>query len=252
MTNEEMASFKAAFGDFCKHEVRAKHCTCSECSRCIISAAYNAVCQAEQEEADERFNPYADAVAKVRTLYDVGEKNLTDDDVIKINGIDCYVLRTDGDKALMTTKGIYDAWFHHENTGAEVEYTYATADIKTYMDDFYAKQLGGDPYILDTDVTYYFNDKYDGGDLRKYHIDSLSQKVFALDAKEAKEHCGKFGWNYKDKMGGDGYGFWVTAGYRLSSDSSRGFYVYYPGIFIISNVAYASVGVRPAFWLDLK
>ena len=252
MTNEEMASLKAAFGDFCTHEVRAKHCTCSQCSRCVISAAYNIVCQAKQEEADERFNPYADAVAKVSKLYDVGEENLTDDDVVKVNGIDCYVLRTDGDKALMITKDIYNQRFNNTNTGVEAEYNYATADIKTYMDDFYAKQLGSDPYILNTEVTYYFNDKFAGGDLSKYHADTLSQKVFALDAKEAREHKNKLGWNYEDKMDGRGYGFWVTAGYRGGSDYSGGFYVGYAGDLGSSIVASVGVGVRPAFWLDLK
>lgn len=199
-------------------------------------------------------NPYAAQVAGVQKLYDVGEANLTASDIITVNGVDCYVLQADATKAELITVDIYDQKFNATNTGAASEYTYATADIKAYMDNFYTNQLGSDPYILDTTVTYRYGTR--NNDLSTYSTGTVSQKVFALDAVEAQSNASKFSWDRITQMGSDGEGFWVAAGCKYRG-YSLGLDVSYNGSFGNSQVDLGGgvdifVGARPAFWISLE
>lgn len=208
-------------------------------------------------------NPYTDIVAHVQKLYDVGEKNLADSDIIEINGIPCYVLRVEDDKALLITKDIYDVRFDtgghtaeettHLGTGsyANKTYDYYYSTLRTWMNEFYRTQLGADSRILPTTVTYYTKDSYNNN-LDTYATGTIAdQYVFALDAKEAKQYKSKFSWNYANQMSGRGYGFWTTAGYRYGGNSST-WNVSYNGGFGNRNVDNSNIGARPAFWISLE
>lgn len=198
-------------------------------------------------------NPYAAQVASVQKLYDVGEANLTDSDIVTVNGVECYVLQTDSTKAELITVEIYDQIFNATNTCAASEYTYATADIKTYMDNFYTNQLGSDPYILDTTVTYRYKDSY-STDLSTYTTGTVSQKVFALDAVEAQNNASKFSWDYSGNYTyhDPGWAFWVAAGYNDYGDFSRGWSVINDGHIGVDFVNHSTSGARPAFWISLS
>lgn len=201
---------------------------------------------------------------KVNTLYDVGENNLTDSDIIEINGIQCYVLEVDeeNNRAKLITKDIYDVRFDtgdhtaeettHLGTGghANKTYDYYYSTLRTWMNEFYRTQLGADSRILPTTVTYYTKDSSDSN-LDTYATGTIAdQYVFALDAKEAKQYSSKFSWNYVNQMSGRGYGFWTTAGFRRGSNSIA-WDVYYDGYFLNNGVDYSYVGARPAFWISL-
>lgn len=199
----------------------------------------------------------------VNYLYDVGEKNLTDDDIVQINGVNCYVLKVEDNKAFLITKDMYDVRFDggghnsadvesHVGTNSYATYTYdyKYSTLKTWMDKFYRAQLGTDPRILPTTVTYYTKDSSDGN-LDNYATGTIAKEhVFALDAKEAKQYASKFKWDYANQMSGRGYAFWTTAGCRDGSNSNA-WYVNYYGGFGNSYVANSGYGARPAFWISL-
>lgn len=128
-------------------------------------------------------------------------------------------------------------------------YNYADSELKTYMDNFYTSELGSDPYILDTTVTYRYKDSY-SNDFSTYSTGTVSQKVFALDAVEAQTNVSKFSWDYNNKMNGNGYAFWVAAGCNDIGDSS-GWRVYFDGYFSSGSVDLSYVGARPAFWISI-
>lgn len=210
-------------------------------------------------------NPYKNKVASAQKLYDVGEASLTADDIVTVNGIDCYVLQVDeaNKKAELITKDIYDVRFDtgghtaeettHLGTGsyANKTYDYYYSALRTWMNEFYRTQLGADSRILPTTVTYYTKDSSDGN-LDTYATGTIAdQYVFALDAKEAKQYKSKFSWNYANQMSGRGYGFWTTAGYRSGSYSNAWSVSYY-GYFDSSTVAYSDIGARPVFWISLE
>lgn len=153
---------------------------------------------------------------KVNTLYDVGEQNLTDSDIVEINGIPCYVLEVDeaNNRAKLITKDMYNVRFDTGgHNSADVEshvgtisgftdktYDYKYSTLRTWMDEFYRTHLGTDLRILPTTVTYYTKDSYDGN-LDNYATGTIAnQYVFALDAKEAKQYASKFKWNYNNKQ----------------------------------------------------
>ena len=174
-------------------------------------------------------NPYTDIVANVQKLYDVGEANLTDDDIVTVNVIECYVLQADDTKAQLITKDVYNVRFDTDaHTSAEVEghvgtasgytdktYDYKYSTLKVWMNNFYVNKLGADSRILPTAVAYYTKNSY-SEDLDSYVIGTIaSQYVFALDAKDAKQHETKFSWNYSDKQVNDDNG--------LSSNDSNFF-----------------------------
>lgn len=131
----------------------------------------------------------------------------------------------------------------------ESEYTYATADIKTYMDNFYINQLGSDTYILNTEITYRYNSSY-SSDFSTYSTGTLSQKFFALDAVEAELNASKFSWDSSSKMNGSGSGFWIAAGFNNKSLPS-GWLVSSYGYLSSFDINYSSYGDRPAFWISL-
>ena len=208
-------------------------------------------------------NPYAAKVASVQKLYDVGENNLTDDDIVTVNGIECYVLKKEEGKALLITKDIYDVRFDtgghtaeettHLGTGsyANKTYDYYYSTLRTWMNEFYRTQLGADSRILPTTVTYYTKDSYDDN-LDNYTTGTIAKEhVFALDAKEAKQYKSKFSWNYANQMSGRGYGFWTTAGYR-SGNYSNAWSVRFNGYLYNYYVDYSGIGARPAFWISLE
>lgn len=240
----------------------------------IKSFGNKTIAKIDETKKEELTNPYTDIVANVQKLYDVGEANLTDDDIITVNGIECYVLQADATKAQLITKDIYNVRF---DTGghisAEVEghvgthasytdktYDYKYSTLRTWMNDFYVNKLGADSRILPTTVTYYTKDTHDIV-LDNYTVGTIAnQYVFALDAKEAKQYETKFRWNNSNKQINDNgslsnnysHYFWVTAGFHLSNGFSDGWFVRYDGGLYCSNVGVTNVGARPVFWISLE
>lgn len=208
---------------------------------------------------DPDANPYTEKVLSVQALYDVGEQNLTQDDIVNVNGIDCYVLELSSDKskAKLITKNIYDVRFdkgghtnpaevnNHVGTGyyADKTYDYKFSTLRTWMENFYRTQLNADSRILSTTVTYYMSDFYTNN-LNSYATGAIAdQYVFALDAKEAKQYAFKFRWirnlNYN-------YAFWTTAGCRNGSDPGA-WGVNSGGNFRDNRVVSTYDGARPVF-----
>lgn len=225
-----------------------------------LDDAMNATMEAQIEA--EGKNPYKDKVMSVQTLYDVGEQNLTANDIVTINGVDCYVLEATATTAKLITKDMYDVRFDdgghssadvegHVGTGSHANktYDYKYSTLRTWMDEFYRTQLGADSRILPTAVTYYTKDSYDEN-LDSYATGTIAnQYVFALDAKEAKQYVSKFRWtrnlNYN-------YGFWTTAGCRNNNGNSDAWRVSYYGNFSYNDVDYSNNGARPVFWITLE
>lgn len=219
-------------------------------------------------------NPYTDIVANVQKLYDVGEANLTDDDIVVVNGIECYVLQADATKAKLITKNIYNVRFDEGgHASAEVEghigthvsytdktYDYKYSTLKTWMNDFYVNKLGADSRILPTTVTYYTSD-IRTTNLNSYAVGTIAdQYVFALDAKEARQYGSKFKWNNLNKQINDddslsnnnSISFWITGGFHDSDGDSNAWTVGSNGGLTYFNVNYTSVGARPVFWISLE
>ena len=238
-----------------------------------LDGAMNATASAQNNTLKEP-NPYAAKITSVQTLYNVGETNLTDDDIVTVNGIDCYVLQVDATKAELITKDIYNVRFDTGgHTSIEVEghigtesgytdktYDYKYSTLRTWMNDFYVNKLGADSRILPTTITYYTSDT-DSSNLNNYATGTISdQYVFALDAKEAKRYAYKFGWNYSNKQVNDDGSLstynsnylWTTAGYNSNYGSSNAWNVRYSGRFDYSNVNNLNPGARPVFWISLE
>lgn len=213
---------------------------------------------------------YAKEVLSKQRLYDVGEQNLTVDDIVTINGIDCYVLEATATTAKLITKDIYDVRFDtgghnaedvegHVGSGDYVDktYDYKYSTLRTWMSSFYRNELGASSKIQSTTVTYYTLDDYASGEekdeLNNYAISILNNEfVFPLDTKEAQNNATYFNWNYTDKMGGRGYGFWTTAGYKRNSEKSRGFRVGFDSSISNNSVNNPDYGARPVFWITLE
>lgn len=209
----------------------------------------------------------------VNYLYDVGEENLTDEDIVQINSVDCYVLKVEDDKAMLITKNMYNVRFDTGgHTSAEVEghvgtrtgntdktYDYKYSTLRTWMNNFYVNKLGADSRILPTTVTYYTKDSTDYN-LNNYVTGSIvNQYVFALNAKEAKQFASKFKWDNSNKQVNndgslssyDSNSFWTNAGYINDDGLSYAWLVNYSGGFYSNIVNYAYTGARPVFWISL-
>lgn len=211
---------------------------------------------------DPDANPYTEKVLSVQALYDVGEQNLTQDDIVSVNGIDCYVLKVEGNKAELITKDIYDVRFDtgghtaeettHLGTASgytDKTYDYYYSTLRIWMNEFYRTQLGADSRILPTTVTYYTSD-VSTSDLNSYATGTIAdQYVFALDAKEAKQYRSKFKWTMNLNYN---YGFWTTAGVRNSNGHPCAWNVRYYGGFDNHYVDKGDYGARPALWLSLE
>lgn len=197
----------------------------------------------------------------VNYLYDVGENNLTDDDIVQINGIDCYVLKVEDDKAKLLTIDIYDAPFdagghspenveNYVGTGkfADKTYHYKYSTLKTWMDDFYKNELKSDARILNTDVEYRVNSNYPFASTKLY----INQYVFPLEYTEARNNSEKFIWNSGSKL--KNY-FWILYGYKYKSGSEYAVAAAHIGYNNNGNSAdvhlSGAVGARPAFWISL-
>ena len=204
----------------------------------------------------------SDKILKAKTIYTDGEAACRADStnsVISINGIDCYVLKVDGDKAELITKVIYNVVFD------ATKYTYSESSLKTWMDGFYTDNLktGHDSdkkdenAILKTKVTYYYIDSVsDGKDLTPFTSGTVDQYVFALDANEVKANEKKFKGD-QTKIVSDKdtpywsdsglLGFWTAAGcthpYAFTVNSN--------GFFSRTWTTNSDYGARPAFWISL-
>lgn len=209
-------------------------------------------------------------------LYDVGEANLTDADIVRIGEVECYVLEVspDNSKAKLITKDIYNVRFDTGgHTSVEVEghidtvsgytdktYDYKYSTLRTWMNNFYVNKLGADSKILPTTVTYYTSD-ISTNNLNSYVTGTITdQYVFALDAKEAEQHISKFRWNVSNKQVNDDGSlsnnnskyFWTTAGFRCSLGYSYAWVAHYSGGFYNDYVNSTVAGARPVFWISLE
>ena len=224
---------------------------------------------------------------KLNTLYGVGESNLTNNDVITINGVDYYLLQVDStnNKAELMAKNIYDVRFDdgghtcictngtHDasntdcvmnyvgNSGGsytDKTYNYAYSTLKTWMDSFYNDHLSTVSQILETQVTSFYDTKYNN-DFNTTSMSLVSQYVFALDAEEAKTYGSKFGsssWDNYNASCDSSYttancwGFYVSGGYKFNK-YSYGFYMHYKWELFDGFVDNSAIGARPCFWIDL-
>ena len=202
-------------------------------------------------------------IANAKTIYSNGEyacKNDSANSVISINGINCYVLQVDttNDKAQLITQNLYGTKFNTTSKGEASEYNYSTSSLKTWMDDFYTNNLesgdisgtkgGADYTILETTATYYYNDTIqDNPDPGSISSGSISQKVFALDAIEARSKANKFG-----SFGGSG--FWISCAFKTANgpDGSKAYYITNTGGCSRTTVNNSMVSARPSFWISLK
>lgn len=216
-----------------------------------------------QKNAEHEPNPFRDKIMSLNTLYDIGERNLTNDDIVNINGIDCYILKVEDNKAKFITKEIYDVRFDEGGHNSEdVEghvgpvgygygdktYDYKYSTLRTWMSDFYINQLGSDTRIIPTNVSYYTNGSL-SNDLSVFTIGTLENEyVSALDASEFTNNKTKFGWDQTQTYD---KGFWITAGSRASSwPGAR--YALYSGSWANGNVGSENAGARPVFWISLE
>ena len=222
-------------------------------------------------------NPYLRDIYNVQTLYDVGESNLTEDDIIEVGDVECYVLWIDeeNNRAQMITKDLYDVRF--DTTGQNI-YKYKDSTLKTWMDDFYSEYLDSEPYILDTTIKSHYSGEFgnysnasyrntdprdtgsefraDGVTLSEgvFH-DEITQKVFPIDVYDLIDNVSKFDIDYYLKNGYD-YGFWTNAGtFKNGSASAIVFKDYtYSGSprHHYSSTTYPYIYARPVFWLSLE
>ena len=222
-----------------------------------------------------------DKIKSVDTLYDKGEKNLDEDDVVTIKGVDYYVLQVTDDKAELITKDIYDVRFddgghtsgdvmNYVGTGdyAGYTYNYAYSTLQSWMNDtFYNSKLKNSVIsnnIISRTVISYTNSTR-SEDLDEYSEKALTnQYVYALDAKEAQKYASQFSWSnsikqinatdYSSATSNNSNGFWTTAGYYFNNNASAAFDVYYEGgeyAFEGRNVDTVTIGARPTFWASL-
>lgn len=206
----------------------------------------------------------------VNYLYDVGEKNLTDDDVVQINGVDCYVLKVEDNKAELITKDIYDVRFdtgEHISEGdignylggsgySDITYNYKYSSLREWMNEiFYHNYLNSNSKIIKTAIKYYtykVTDNYNTGigNFDKYVVNEIEQYVYALDTAEALKYAKKFGWNTAEQYTN---AFWTTIGYVSSAKISNSWTVKNDStINIGDDVNYSNVGARPVFWISLE
>ena len=100
----------------------------------------------QQPESDE----IVDKIKSVNTLYENGENNLTENDIVTINNIDCYVLQRTDKNAELITKNTYEALFDTDTTYGD--YEYHKSSLATFMNRFYNNELGQYSRIIDTSV----------------------------------------------------------------------------------------------------
>lgn len=202
-------------------------------------------------------------------LYDVGEANLTDADIVRIGDVDCYVLEVSPDqtKAKLITKDIYDVRFDDGgHTAEEVEghvgsgdyadktYDYKYSTLRLWMDNFYHTNLCEDLKILPTTVAYYIQERDSSGllieDLDNYIEKKIvNQYVYPLDAREAinnidnfKTDINVYSLNY----------FWTTAGFYVANGNLNALTIRYDGHIIDTSVDNNYIGARPVFWISLE
>lgn len=200
-------------------------------------------------------------IRSVNTLYDVGESNLTAEDVVRVGDTDCYVLCVDeeNNRAKLITKNLYDVRFH--STSNEYIY-YSESDIREWLDNFYYEHLFGNKIVQNTIVKAYYANEWayfnKGPDYKLVNYEEVDQKVFLLDYFEAKENVLKFDVN--ELVGGRSVtGFWLNTTIRkggrsdvavvrnLEVRTSNGtpFIIYANGM--TTRYYYA----RPVFWVSL-
>ena len=224
-------------------------------------------------------------LSKVRTLYDIGERYLNQDvikldelnnnvsDVIRIGGVDCYVLKIDqaNKKAEFITKEIYNQRFDGS------KYRYENSELKNYMNNFYNtyfKILDNDNNeetvlfgynFLNTTVNCYYRDSTNEG-LANIQCSTLAdQKVFALDSLEAKNNISKFYWNrytrtFIDNNETTVYAFWTSGGYRKTEGKNPGPRAFRVIVLEGNTACTLNVttpyekgnGARPCFWIQLE
>lgn len=214
-------------------------------------------------------------VLSVQKLLTVGENKLVNDitksntDVIRIAGVDCYVLQYNSanNTAQFISKEIYYQIFGTYRR-------YDSSHLKTWMDNFYNsyfKTYDTDPSIIEppdfgykfinTSVKYYYRSKAAKSSnpfpMSTFASGYLNQKVFALDANVGNSYRAKFKWTlgkFYDNPSRNAYGFWVTAG--LYNDSGkkgeRGMHNYYTGAIFVHSPNNADYGARPCFWIQLE
>ena len=211
-----------------------------------------------------KVNPYREKVLSIntnnKTLYEAGESNLTSSDVVSINGVDCYVLKvdTENNKAQLITKDIYATSYFDDVICASStnEERYENTALTSFMNSFYSNSttgqgLNSDEYIVDSYFTYY---KAGGSSIGGCYEWVLSDKLFALDAKDAQDYASKFSWDATNTKSG----FWVSAtniyqnNPTYGQSSLAGYCLSNAGTFENKVGNDSSIGARPTFWISLE
>lgn len=194
-------------------------------------------------------------IKSVKRLYDVGEAELSDEDVIVFNEIECYVLQIDeaSGKAQLITKNMYDVRF---DTRTSEEIHYKDSSLAEFMNNFYMDELFADKRILPTLVKSYYGTEAVSFDRNNT---ASSEYVFALDGKEAKANISKFSRSFNSDVYTEGgkkcIGFWTTGTYYKAGKNS-GMYVRKintenTSLFHYANTTRSDIAARPSFWISL-
>ena len=199
-------------------------------------------------------------------LYDVGEANLTDADIVRIGEVEFYVLEVspDNSKAKLITKDIYDVRFDMGNNNPEdVEghisqvinwsntYDYKYSSLRKWMKQFYIEILREDSRIIPSDINYYTKDTWSTNP-DDYDKKTLTgEYAFPIDAKEAVDKSDKFSFYW------DGNYFsirkvYTTAGSIITDKHCRILTVDYVGTLGSEYAHSVAVGTRPVFWISLE
>lgn len=201
---------------------------------------------------------------KIKTIYKDGEEQVSKDkeNVININGVECYVLKYEKDKALLITKDIYDIRFEDKSTskhkGASElnskefdSNNYELSTLRKWMASFYSDELKSYNKIIPTDVNYYTSD-YLSDDIESFECHTIeNEMLFPIDGIEAKTYSHKFKNSNRIKKELFNHRFWTTANYSFSGRNNV-YSVTSEGKLEGTSSTSPSVGARPVFWISLK
>lgn len=202
-------------------------------------------------------NPYAEKIMSVQTLYDMGERNLTKNDAVEINGIKCWVLQVDEENKkaeLITAETFYFNALYKDpvNWIQETNRKYPGSSFEKFVDEFYINALNSDEYIIDSAFIHAY------GETRE----TMTKKVHPLSLDEAESNYSSFSsWNiiasvYQTTLGSTDKhtndGFWLPE-YKTTNNNIKSFNNRNAPVLQWQGTGgSAYIGARPVFWITLE
>ena len=217
--------------------------------------------EVEQQESVVEANPYREKILEVNTLFDVGEANLTENDVVTIDNIDFYVLKRDADKALLMTKNIYESVF---DVNGSPDYIGST--LQSFDRLFWSNNFSKNKYILDTKVegALYMEGEVPENDAFTWDLEKENHyiptqikllKVYSIQARDLNGYVSYFGWEPKTE---NERGFWTAIAQdgkyndeTQKYEDTHAFYVSSNGTLEYEDTT-ATLGQRPVMWVSLE